>query len=396
VHVFHAPGFQLPNPVGAIRELPPQIMSKTKKEDIPSIEGGNDVSLHYTLSVIQAPKVTITISKGKPLLAEESISGPNQSAVLWADMARWFGEEIRSIIDNIKAVPYQEVEEIRLRVGQPLMVRTSDKDLFLNREGGVTSPEKAYFVNREDLACALERMTHSSVYAAEEDLKKGFLTLPGGNRVGVTGEGILQNGQIQTMKHVSSLNLRIARDIPGRGLKILPLLLGTDGILCHTLLISPPRAGKTTLLRDLIRIISDGVPQLGLRGQTVGVIDERGELAGMWQGVPTYNLGYRTDVLDGCPKASGMNMIVRSMAPQVLAMDELGHSDDVTALMDALRTGVRILSTAHASSLEEARGRPTLAHLLEQGVFERLVVLSRKQGPGTIAGVYDLRTGRSL
>ena len=354
------------------------------------------MSLHYTLSVVQASKVGSNLPKPMPPQIEESLSGSDQSAALWMGMAKWFGEDIRSVLDKIRTISFHEVEEIRLRVGQPLLVRTSDEDIFINREGKVSSPDQAHIVNREDLACALERMTHSSVYAAEEDLKKGFLTLPGGNRVGVTGEAILQNGQIQTMKHISSLNLRIARDIPGRGFKILPLLLGTGGILCHTLLISPPRAGKTTLLRDLIRIISDGVPQLGFRGQTVGVVDERGELAGMWQGVPTYNLGYRTDVLDGCPKASGMNMIIRSMAPQVMAMDELGHSDDVTAIEDALRTGVRILSTAHASSLEEALVRPTLAHLLEQGVFERLVVLSRKHGPGTIDGVYDLKTGRIL
>ncbi|WP_075364493.1 stage III sporulation protein AA [Desulfosporosinus metallidurans] len=353
------------------------------------------MSLHYTLSVVQASKVEV-VPMGKSSQVEGNVSGLNQGAVLWADMARWFGEDIRSILSNIKAIAFREVEEIRLRVGQPLLVLTSDKDFFISREGGVCSPDKAYLVNSEDLASALERMTHSSVYAAEEDLKKGFLTLPGGNRVGVTGEAVLNRGQIQTMKHVSSLNLRIARDISGRGLKLLPLLLGADGMFCHTLLISPPRAGKTTLLRDLIRLISNGVSQLGLRGQTVGVVDERGELAGMWQGIPTYDLGYRTDILDGCPKASGMSMMVRSMAPQVMAMDELGHRDDVTALMDALRTGVRILSTAHASSLEEARKRPTLNCLLEQGVFERLVVLSRKHGPGTIDCVYDLETGRIL
>ncbi|WP_034145693.1 stage III sporulation protein AA [Desulfosporosinus sp. BICA1-9] len=358
------------------------------------------MSLHYKLSVVQAPKLMhnkpAMLAKSLTPQAKESYSEPNQSAVLWLDISRWFSEGIRSILSKINDVGFQEVEELRLRIGQPLLLRTSDKDCFINQEGRVTSPDKAYWVNREDLVGTLERMTHSSVYAAEEDLKQGFLTLPGGNRVGVTGEAVLQHGKIQTMKHVSSLNIRIARDMKGRGLKILPLLLGADGKVCHTLLISPPRAGKTTLLRDLIRLISNGVPHLGLNGQTVGVVDERGELAGMWQGVPTYDLGYRTDVLDRCPKASGMSMVVRSMAPQVMAMDELGHTDDVSALLDALRTGVQILSTAHASSLEEAQNRPVLADLLNQGVFERLVVLSRQNGPGTIKGVYNLKTGRIL
>lgn len=362
------------------------------------------MSLHYTLSVVQDSKIRCDLPKPIPLDKEESFSVlgrvsdrvSDRSVALWMDIVKWFGKDVRSILEKSRAVSFHEVEEIRLRVGQPLLVRTADTDLFLNQAGGTTSPEKAYFVTRKDLVDALERMTQSSLYAAEADLKQGFLTLPGGNRVGVTGEAVLAGGQIQTLKHVSALNLRIARDIKGQGLRILPLLLGTDGTFRHTLLISPPRAGKTTLLRDLIRLISDGVPQIGLKGQTVGVVDERGELAGMWQGVPAYNLGYRTDVLDGCPKAIGMNMLVRSMAPQVIAMDELGHSADVTALLDALRTGVRILSTAHAASLEEARRRPALDQLLAQGMFERLVVLSRKHGPGTIEGVYDLQTGRSL
>ncbi|MGI6118988.1 MAG: stage III sporulation protein AA [Desulfosporosinus sp.] len=354
------------------------------------------MSLHYTVSVVQDSKVRSNLPKPMTSNSEESFSCSERSIAFWMDMAKWFGKDVRSIFDKIRTISFYKVEEIRLRVGQPLLVCTADSDHFLSREGEETNPERAYIVTRKDLVCALEKMTHSSLYAVEENLKQGFITLPGGNRVGITGEVVLVNGQIQTLKHVSALNLRIAREIKGQGLKIIPLLMGADGMLKHTLLISPPRAGKTTLLRDLIRIISNGVPQIGLRGQTVGVVDERGELAGMWQGVPTYNLGYRTDVLDGCPKASGMNMLVRSMAPQVMAMDELGHSDDVNALVDALRTGVRILSTAHAASLEEALRRPTLARLLEQGVFERLVVLSRKHGPGTINGVYDLKNGRSL
>ncbi|HBV89050.1 MAG TPA: stage III sporulation protein AA [Desulfosporosinus sp.] len=354
------------------------------------------MSLHYTLSVVQEPKVMSTLLKSIPPQKNGSHPELSKSAALWTDMAKWFGDDIRFILVSLKGVDYQKIEELRLRVGKPLLLRTLDRDLFINQEGEITSPNNAYFIKHEDLACALERMTHSSVYAVEEDLKQGFITLPGGNRVGVAGEVVLQQGKIQTMKHISSLNLRIARDIPGLSQKILPLLLSMAGTVYHTLLISPPRAGKTTLLRDLIRSISNGVPQVGLNGQTVGVVDERGELAGMWQGVPTYDLGYRTDVLDGCPKASGMSMLVRSMSPQVLAMDEIGHADDANAITDALRTGVQILSTAHASSIEEARSRPVIKHLLEQGVFERLVVLSRRHGPGTIDGVYDLRTGRIL
>ncbi|WP_407308293.1 stage III sporulation protein AA [Desulfosporosinus sp. SB140] len=345
------------------------------------------MSLHYQLSVIRTKKVLSAASK-------PSVS--NQNVPIWGDMAKWFGETICLILNKIQALGVQEVEEIRLRAGQPFLLRTSDKDLFLNREGQITAPDKAYIVTIGDLAATLERMTQSSVYAVEEDLRQGFLTLPGGNRVGVTGEAVLQQGKIQKLKHISSLNIRIAHDIKGRGICILPKLFRNDGLLCHTLLISPPRAGKTTLLRDLIRLISNGVPRLGFEGQSVGVIDERGELAGMWQGMPTYNLGCRTDVLDGCPKVSGLSMLIRSMAPQVIVMDELGHRDEVVALKDALRTGVRILSTAHASSLEEAKNRPSLAQLLEEGVFERLVVLSRQAGPGTIEGIYDLKTGRSL
>lgn len=358
------------------------------------------MSLHYKLSVVQAPKLTHhdNAALPKPWIprTEEHLIGSEQSAMFWMDISRWFGEEIRLLVTRIKNVNFQQVEELRLRVGQPFLVRTSDKDCFISKEGEVTSPGKAYRVDREDLVGALERMTHSSVYAAEEDLKQGFLTLPGGNRVGVTGEVVLQNGKIHTLKHVSSLNIRIARDMKGRGLKILPFLIDGERQVYHTLLISPPRAGKTTLLRDLIRLISNGVPQLEFRGQTVGVVDERGELAGMWQGVPTYDLGCRTDVLDGCPKAAGMNMIVRSMAPHVIAMDELGHKEDVAALLDALRTGVKIISTAHAGSLEEARQRPVLVDLLNQNVFERLVVLSRRAGPGTVEGIFNLKNGRAL
>ncbi|MHB1653777.1 MAG: stage III sporulation protein AA [Desulfitobacteriaceae bacterium] len=312
-----------------------------------------------------------------------------------SELLSWFGQRLSQVLAQVNA-PLKELEEIRLRVRQPLLLRFGQNEIFLGGDGRATQPEKAYHVTRQDLSDSLERLTQSSLYAAEEDIKQGFLTLPGGHRVGITGEAVLKQGTVQTLKHISGLNFRMAREIRGLGLDILPLLVSPGGRFYHTLILSIPRAGKTTLLRALIKCLSNGVPQLGLPGQTVGVVDERGELAGMWQGVPAYDLGYRTDVLDGCPKAAGMAMLVRSMAPQIIATDELGHVQDVAAVAEVLRSGVSVLSTAHAASLTEALIRPSLNSLLSVGVFERIVVLSRRNGPGTVEDIVDLGTGRSL
>lgn len=314
----------------------------------------------------------------------------------WESIARWLGDQLRDILKHISGVKLKEIEEIRIRIGKPLLLLGSRHELFIDIQGKSVPPEKAYRVEREDLLQTLERMTQSSLYAAEEEMKQGFLTLPGGHRVGITGEAILKKGELQTLKHISGLNVRIAQEIQGKAALLLPKLFKLNGSFCHTMIISPPRAGKTTLLRDLIRNLSDGNPAFNLRGQTVGVVDERGELAGMWQGIPSYNLGCRTDVLDGCPKRIGISMLIRSMSPSVVAVDELGHPQDVEAVLDTLRTGVSVLSTAHASNLEEALERPSLKELFDYGVFERVIVLSRRQGPGTVEAIYDLKSQQRI
>lgn len=311
-------------------------------------------------------------------------------------IAKWLSDPLRDIFSSATSLPWSEIEEIRLRTSKPLLIQGKDHEYFLDSGGKAVSIKKAYQVQREDLMQTLERMTQSSLYAAEEELKQGFITLPGGHRVGVTGEAVLMQGMVQNLKHISGLNIRLALEISGQATRILPRLIRADGSLLHTLILSPPRAGKTTLLRDLIRCLSDGVSTLSLKGQTVGVVDERGEIAGMWQGQPTYNLGCRTDILDGCPKAVGMSMLIRSMAPRIVAVDELGHPQDVEAVLDALRTGVSVLSTAHAESGEEAKKRPVLKALFANGVFERLVLLSRHKGPGTVESIFDLKNQLEL
>lgn len=349
----------------------PSSMSNFTALDIPFNKGGQSVSLRYSLV---------------------SIPQENEEKTNRLDaIVKWLSDPLRAILASATGLPLSEIEEIRLRTSKPLLLQGKDQEYFLDSRGKVVSNEKAYRVQREDLLQTLERMTQSSLYAAEEELKQGFLTLPGGHRVGVTGEAVLRQGMVQNLKHISGLNIRLALEISGQAARLLPRLIRADGSLYHTLILSPPRAGKTTLLRDLIRCLSDGLPTLSLKGQPVGVVDERGEIAGMWQGQPTYNLGCRTDILDGCPKAVGINMLIRSMSPRVVAVDELGHPQDVEAVLDALRTGVSVLSTAHAESGDEAKKRPVLKTLFDNGVFERLVILSRRKGPGTIESIFDLK-----
>ncbi|UWG95721.1 stage III sporulation protein AA [Dehalobacter sp. DCM] len=313
-------------------------------------------------------------------------------------MTRWLGKTIGEIVHKaVISLPEKEsIEEIRLRVNQPIMLRTGKSDHFLSPTGNVGAKDNAYIVSKEDLIEVLEKMTYSSVYAAEEELRQGFLTLPGGHRVGITGEAVAEGGKIRILRSISALNVRIARQPDIQGFHTLRFLIDQNKAIYNTLIISPPRAGKTTILRFLIKNLSDGVPQLGIRGQTVGVVDERSEIAGMWQGVPAFDLGCRTDILDRCPKAQGMIMLIRAMAPDILAVDELGSPEDAFALGEAVRCGVKILATAHARSPAELGNRILLKNLLETEVFERIVVLSRKNGPGTLEGVYDMATGINI
>lgn len=291
-----------------------------------------------------------------------------------------FAGSIRQLLLDAD-LDYDKLYEIRLRVGRPLFLTYDGGECFLRQKG--TEP---YVVTQEDLKETLEYVTGYSLYAYEEEIRQGFISVQGGHRVGVTGKVILDDGKIRGMKYISCINVRLAHQIPGCAEAVMPYIQTEDWV-AHTLIISPPRCGKTTLLRDIIRQLSNG--REGIPGLTVGVVDERCELAGCYQGVPQNDMGMRTDILDGCPKAEGMQMLIRSMSPSVVAVDELGKEEDFRAVESVIHCGCKLIATAHGNSLEDVLAQPFFQKLVEERVFERYILLGKRDRAGIIEGIYD-------
>ncbi len=271
------------------------------------------------------------------------------------------------------------LQEVRVRVGQPIFVVVN------GRERGLDAVADAGLIRE-----ILNICTRNSLYAFEEELRQGFLTIEGGHRVGISGKMVADGGKIRTVRDVSSLNIRVAHQCLGCADPVIPKLYA-DGMLQNTILLSPPGGGKTTLLRDLIRQVSNGGTYEGLRaeGMSVSVVDERSEIGASVRGIPQCDLGCRTDVMDGCPKVLGMQMMIRAMAPRVVAVDEVGTREDLEALRDVMKCGCQLLVTAHGACVEDLKKKRVFDEMISEGMFSRYVVLSGRPRPGTVIGVYD-------
>ncbi len=296
-------------------------------------------------------------------------------------MLSFLAPRLKHILDN---VPFRELEEIRLRVHQPLVVKCSSGYIFLDDQGRTAPQSAAYRVTPEDLARTVQILTNNSWYAWEDEIRRGYITVPGGHRVGLCGRAVLDGGQVHTVKSVSSLIIRLARAVPGSADSIVGRVVPGRGEVLSTLIISPPGCGKTTLLRDLARQISQA-------GFQVVIVDERSEIAACYQGVPQLDVGPQTDVLDGYPKAAGMAVAVRALSPQVVVTDEIGHPEDGAALAELARSGVKVVASCHGESLVQVRARRWIGESL--GVFQLAVILSRRKGPGTVEKVLSLGSG---
>ena len=286
-----------------------------------------------------------------------------------------------------------EPEEIRLRVGQPVMEQGKGREYFWSRTKGLFQgrAEEGYIWKDTDMKDTLARMSQYSMYALEEEIRGGFFTIRGGHRIGVAGKAVCEKGKVVTIRNICGLNIRVARQKKGCASKAIPWLISGRSIY-NTLILSPPGLGKTTMLRDCIRLLSEGAS--GLPGQKVGLVDERSEVAACYFGIPQNDLGCRTDVLDACPKAEGMRLLIRSMSPQILAVDELGSEEDCQAVEEALHCGCRILGTMHLGEIGELRKKAYLSQWMEKGFFERFLFLDIGEGGKRGFSVYDGRLGK--
>ena len=301
----------------------------------------------------------------------------NKKMQVWNLLA----EKIRKLVEESVSNP-EELQEIRIRTGQPLLIQMKGQERVL------PDPAHPYLVTKEDIGETMGYICHYSLYAYENELKQGFITVEGGHRVGVAGKVIIENEKVKNIQYISSLNVRISHEVLGCADALIPYITENKQI-CHTLIISPPCCGKTTLIRDLIRQISEG--NSWLPGLAVGVVDERSEIGGCYMGVAQNHLGIRTDILDGCPKAEGMIMLIRSMGPQVIAVDEIGTPEDVHAIEYAMHCGCKMLATVHAESMEELRKKPLFNQMIGEGRFERYILLGNNAHVGQIEGIFDNR-----
>jgi len=270
-----------------------------------------------------------------------------------------------------------KIQEIRLRVNRPVTIFSEGMEYYISGDGQVTGKQKnGMRIGEKDMEDIVNHICHSSLYAYEEEIRRGYITIKGGHRVGISGQVVLStNHEIRTIKNISFINIRIAHEVIGVGHDFLPYLY-EKGRVHNTLIISPPGFGKTTLLRDIIRNISDG--NSFAKGKNCVVIDERSELAGSYNGIPQLDVGERTDVMDSCPKAIGMMMAIRSMAPQVMAVDELGTTEDIQALFSVIRSGCSILATMHGDSLSSLCNKNFLREVMDEKVFSRYIVIKNR------------------
>ncbi|MBE7044981.1 MAG: stage III sporulation protein AA [Ruminococcaceae bacterium] len=276
-------------------------------------------------------------------------------------------------------IPTEGLEEIRLRLGLPVALYYRDRCCYLTPKGQLSPCYTGCLIaTKADLNEGVELISEASLYAVENEIRQGYITIPGGHRVGICGSVVLDNGKIHNIHHISGLNYRISRELIGISKQIMTYICPKNQIR-NTLIISPPQCGKTTLLRDVARSLSE-------QGKKVSIIDERNEISAMNNGYSGYNLGVSSDVLEGVGKEEGMLLMLRSMSPDVIITDELGAREESEIFSRIINSGVNLISTIHAKNRADLYNRAEIAGLCPY--FQCFITLSRRQGVGTVEEIH--------
>ena len=282
------------------------------------------------------------------------------------DILKYFPKELK---EKVIMHPLNKLEEIRIRLNKPVALKIGQDEKILN-----------YIIDSKDIMQILQHICDNSIYSYQNQICEGFITIAGGHRVGITGNVVIKDGKVTNISYISSLNFRIAKQIFGCSKMALQYILDIENnTIYNTLVVSPPGRGKTTLLRDIVKNISDGIPEIGFKGLNIGVVDERGEIAAMHKGVEQNELGIRTDVLDNIPKSIGLKMLIRSMNPRVIVADEIGKKEDVEAIEYGVCSGVKGIFTAHGENIQDIIANPVLNRLYNDKIIERILFLDKNR-----------------
>lgn len=296
-----------------------------------------------------------------------------------ASILNYFPDKLQKKIAEEILDKMEDLEEIRIRVNRPIILKFNKIEKIIK-----------YSVLTEEILSSLQLICENSIYSYQNQISEGFITIKGGHRVGITGSCVIENGKIININYIYSLNFRIAKEVIGCANTVLKYILKPeDNNVYNTIIVSAPGSGKTTLLRDIIRQVSSGIKDIKFKAINVGVVDERSEICAMYKGMPQKDVGIKTDIIENVSKDVGIKMLVRTMTPKIIAADEIGNENDITAINYAICSGCKGIFTAHGTSFEELYLNPIIKSLINNHIFERIIFLDNFK-KGKISKIYSI------